>query len=565
MQLREYDVVCIGGGGAGVSAAVRAGQLGARVALISKDPIGYGCTRLAAGNMACTGVAAADSVERFVDDILSGGDDINNRRLAEVVAAEAPSAAALMESFGYIFRRDPKGRVSEDTARRAGGHTIRRTIGRFAGGVSLGQVLRAASARSHVAVYEDMIASRLLIRNGRVEGVVGLHLTDGEVFSFSSKSVILATGGAGWLYYPHTDCPKACTGDGFALALRAGAELVDMEQVQFLPFALNHPRSMIGQPVGEPSSAGRYGQLLNNKGEVVLEGMNRMTRAQVANVIGLEVKKGNGTKYGGLLLDLAPNIAKSGQSAWDTVYSGLPFGAIRVAYGEKAFRWEEPWDVTPSAHFTMGGVRIDEYGRTSLEGLYAAGEVAGGLHGGNRLGSVALTEIFIFGERAGEQAAKDATKRKQPAFDGSHLDEEKRLTALFGATGRHHPTRLMRRLQRAMWDKVGVVRDKQGLLEGLEEIETIARLSEDLATPENRQYNLAVADAVELQLMLDVARATTLAAQERRESRGAHVRSDFPDRNDEAWRQNIVTVYREGRIESRVVPIGRDVSGFGNG
>jgi succinate dehydrogenase/fumarate reductase flavoprotein subunit len=292
-----------------------------------------------------------------------------------------------------------------------------------------------------------------------------------------------------------------------------------------------------------------------------------MTRAQVANVIGLEVKKGHGTKYGGLLLDLAPNIAKSGQSAWNAVYSGLPFGIIREAYGEKAFRWEEPWDVTPTAHFTMGGVRIDECGRSSLEGLYAAGEVAGGLHGGNRLGSVALTEIFVFGERAGEQAAKDAAKRRQPAFDGSHSEEEKRLTALFGAAGRHRPTRVVRRLQRAMWEKVGVVRDEQDLLEGLEEIETIARLSQDLATPENRRYNLAVADAVELDLMLDVARATTLSAQERRESRGAHVRSDFPDRNDEFWRQNIITEYRSGRIISRVVPVAIDddsISALGN-
>ena len=549
MESERYDVVCIGAGGAGVTAAVTAARRGAKVAIVSKEPIGYGNTRIAVGAMSCTGMAPADSVQTFVSDIITGGEEIGNVDLAEAAAVDAPAAVALLESFGYFFKRDGEGRLSERAAFRTAGHSIARSASGARPGMAIGAALRAAAASAPLTILEDTVACRLLVQDGRVVGVVCLHLPSGEPRALSAKAVLLATGGLGWLYYPHTDCMRSCTGDGYALAYWAGAELVDMEQVQFIPFGITHPSSMVGIFCGEPAHAGD-GVLLNRHGRVVLTGLDRMTRAQVAKTICFEVLNGGGTEHGGLLLDLSPNYA-SGRTARlrQLQEDGGMLDTIRAAYGERAAKWEEPWDVAPTAHFHMGGVLVDDEGRSTVPGLYAAGEAQGGLHGGNRLGSVALTEIFVFGRRAGEAMARDAAAtRWSPPDPALVAAEVAHVDSLYGRNGSRRPVALARRLQDTLWQKAGPVRDESGLAAAARQIESLREEAADLRTSPSHRYNPEALDAVELEFMLTVAGIVVRCALERQESRGAHVRLDFPNRDDERWLRNIVVRQEAGQM-----------------
>ncbi|MBC7104690.1 MAG: FAD-binding protein, partial [Firmicutes bacterium] len=221
--------------------------------------------------------------------------------------------------------------------------------------------------------------------------------------------MVLATGGAGWLYYPHTDCLRGATGDGMALAYAAGAELVDMEMVQFIPFAIVHPPSFCGILIGEPSVAGPHGVLLDGQGRLLLENVRRQTRAAVTRVMAEALAAGRGTERGALLLDMSGNLkSREGREHLAYLKRRGRLEAVRRAYGDKAYKGEEPWEVLPSAHYFIGGLRVDPWGATNLPGLYAAGQAAGGVHGANRLGSVSLAELFVFGRRAGLAAARFA-------------------------------------------------------------------------------------------------------------------------------------------------------------
>lgn len=542
MQRREYDVVCIGGGGAGIAAATTAARNGAKVAVISKEPMGYGNTRIAAGIKVHPGLAAGDSENLFYEDMLAAGEYLNNPRLARIVAEESRLSSQMLESFGYSFRRDEEGLISAKVARRSGGHSLIRSLAPFPyGGVAIGAALRSAGARGQWDVLEEVIVTRLLVENNRIRGLVVLHTRNGTLEPIAAKGVVLATGGAGWMYYPHTDCLRVSTGDGYALALRAGAELVDMEQVQFIPFAVTHPRSLTGLIIGDPSVAGPHGRLLDKDGNVVATGVNVMTRAQVAVIISREVERGRGAAHGGMLLDLSPNFADdSGRQHLAHARTNIAgLNVVKRAYGSKAFRCEEPWEVLPSAHFTMGGVVIDEWSRTSVQGLYAAGEVAGGIHGANRLGSVALSEILIFGRRAGEDVAKYVAGTDAPSKRADDTEIEREQISRWHAKHRARPIQLVRRLQTSMWKNVGLVRDQQRGIRALNEIDQIQAESREMGFPPRPGYCTDLKDAVELASMLEVARATACSALERRESRGAHARSDYPAKDDENWLANI--------------------------
>lgn len=524
--MTAFDVVVIGGGGAGAAAAIAARKAGARVALLSKEPAGYGDTRIAEGGFTYPGRAAGDSPDLFFEDIMKSGEYLSDPKIARAMAEDAEAAIRALESFGYIIRRDETGQVGPKMAKRAGGHSVNRTVNSSGRGVHMGVVLRAACARAGVEVFEDQMAWRILRENGRVQGVGAYHLTTGAWKVFQAPAVALATGGTGWLYYPHTDCVRTTTGDGYALALDAGAELIEMEQVQFLPFAFSNPMHMLGIFCMESSHAGPYARLLDNKGELVAEQINRLTRAQVTRIVASALREGRGGPHGGLFLDLSPNLAhEDGRAVRDLLFSQGGFTATRRAQGMKAYRWEEPIEILPSAHYHMGGVRTDENGASKVPGLYAAGAVQGGLHGANRLGSSALTEIIVFGQRAGTAAAqyaRTAQRAPEAVFDAP-------ASIMPGTQGRHAPIALVRRLQKIMWDHVGPLRDAAGLQSGLKALNQVSEDAKDIKIASGAGCNNDMRDALELALMLPTAYAMAQAALLRQESRGAHLRDDFPE------------------------------------
>lgn len=532
--MRRFDVIVVGGGGAGVAAAVAARRAGARVALLSKEPAGYGDTRIAEGAITYPGRSADDSPEVFLRDVMSAGEQLCDLELATTLARDAERGVHDLEDFGFLIRRDSEGLISDQVANRSGGHSIARTVSGSGRGVHIGVSLRAACARAGVSVIEDCMAVRLLTADERVVGVQTYDLVMGEWQALHARTVILATGGTGWLYYPHTDCVRSTTGDGFALALEAGAELVEMEQVQFLPFGLTHPDSMMGIFCAEPGHAGPYGRLLDGEGSVVLEGLRNLNRAQVMRVMAQVMKEGRVGPHGGLFLDLRPNLEHpDGVAARKTIVKGGGFKGVRAAYGQQAYGWKEPLEVLPTAHYHMGGVRVDVDGRTNTPGLFAAGAVQGGVHGGNRLGSVALTEIFVFGRRAGEAAAREAL---DPCHGANNESTPQRPPISPGRTGRFRPIQLVRRLQKVMWEHAGPLRDENGIGAGLRELDLLEEDYADISIGPAKRCNPEMRDALELQLMLLTARAILASALERRESRGAHLRADFPDRGPQPYR-----------------------------
>ena len=313
--------------------------------------------------------------------------------------------------------------------------------------------------------------------------------------------------------------------------------------------------ALLGAPCGEPVVAGPFGRLLNNQGDLVLENIMPMTRSQVARSIVEEIGRGGATEHGGLLLDLSPNLASpQGEFFVKTLKkAGAPIlSVVRRAYGRKAADLEEPWDVLPSAHYNMGGIKTDEWCRSSIRALYACGQAQGGVMGGNRLGSTSLTEIFVFGKRAGRTAARESSSREY-AEEKLAREPIERIQALRGSRGRHRPIHLKRTLQRLMWERVGPLREAAGLRDAIEEIETIAERAQDLQISGIKRCNAEVADAVELPHMLATARAIAISAQGRNESRGAHVRSDFPDRDDAGPVENMVVRMRDDECSLRPV------------
>lgn len=544
MIVKNCDLLSIGGGGAGVAAAVTASQNGANVIIVSKEPIGYGNTRIVGGVMAYGNIDRVQNEEDFLRDMIVGGEFLNNQGLCKMLVQESRQATLILESFGGILGRDNEGKITNKALMQMGGHTSARTLLLPSTGPGIGHALRYAIARENIETLEMTIITDLIREGNKVFGAVGYDLTKGEIVVINARKTLLATGGGGWIYFPHTDVSRSVTGDGFALALSAGAELIDMEQVQYIPFALTHPPGLVGIVVGEPFSAGPAGVLRNIKGEDILPGVNLKTRAEVANAIILETEKGNGTEYGGCLLDLKENKNHpGGKMLYDQFTKGLFKNftdIVRFAYGPKAASWDEPWDVYPSAHYFMGGVVIDEWGRVKgVENLFACGEVCGGIHGGNRLGSVSLMEIFIFGKRAGECAVSEMDDIQKLDQDSINVYAEK-IIGMFGRKGKHRPIELKRKLQTAMWEFVGPARTEKKLEKGLEALFSIKEEAKELNISGVKTYNTEFIDAVELGLMIPVSICIAKSAYERKESRGAHVRLDYPKRNDKNWLSNVV-------------------------
>lgn len=564
VEKANYDLICIGGGGAAILAAINAAAAGLNVALVTKEYPGFGNTRLAVGLAACPGLLAADTSEKFAEDLINSGEGISEREFVQNFSKEAATYVEALENLGPIFRRDENGMISDKIVERTGGHSLPRSISNYGGGVLLGASLKCALWRYGVNVYSQAAALELIKVDNKVCGLLGLSFIDRSFIALKSKMTLIASGGCGALYYPHSTNSRGAVGGGLALALKAGAVLWDMEQIQAIPFGLTRPRSMIGALCGEPSTAGPAGQLLDGRGNVLLEaGINKMTRAEVTRVMMEVINDGQTDPYGGLALDLRPNLKlKNSEQIYKSIRSSGIFDIVKTAYGLDAYRWEEPWSVMPTFHFQLGGIRVNYSGETGVRGLLAAGEIRAGLHGGNRLGSVALSEVYMTGSKAGRYSGSYISKNTKAAdlddqvFEAAIEKPSREWKALLSGQGRHNPIRLRSELERLMWQMVGPVREENSLLEALSVIDRLTVRSKDLAINTEKVLNRQLLDAVELNMILPAARAVVLSALERCESRGAHLRSDYPDRNDRDFKcHTYIEIKEDGSFKSGLEPL----------
>jgi succinate dehydrogenase / fumarate reductase flavoprotein subunit len=534
----SHDLLIIGAGLAGQRAALAAAQAGASVAVMSKvHPVRSHSVAAAGGINAA--ISVADDWRSHAYDTVKGSDFLGDQDAIEVMCAEAPQEVMHLEHIGVTFHRNDEGELD---LRAFGGASLKRTayVADITGQAML-HVLYEQLMRHHetVDLYEEWFTTCLMLdEGGRCSGVIARDVRSGRLQAFAAKNVILACGGAGQVYEPTTN-GLIVTGDGIALAYRAGAPLMDMEMVQY------HPTTLVDSGILITEGArGEGAHLLNAEGERFMEkaAPNKMelaSRDVVSRAEQIEINEGRGVGPGGqgVYLDVTVVPRKRTLEALrEIVNLGKDFAGVDIT--------REPIAIRPGQHYIMGGVKTDVEGRTPIEGLYAAGEVACvSVHGGNRLGANSLLDTLIFGRRAGEHAAARASAMAMPSLDSKPQlrREEERIEGIIARPreGRR-VSEIKHELGELMNREAAVFRTEEGLRRAQE---TIARLKEeaDSAWIDDRGtvFNQDVLGAIELGFMVDCAEAIVLAALERTESRGAQFRTDFPERNDEEWLKHI--------------------------
>jgi len=558
----NHDVLVIGGGAAGLRAAIAAAELNPKlnIAIVSKVYPMRSHTVSAEGGMAAVLRTDYDNFDLHAYDTIKGSDFLADQDAVEFFVREAPKESVRLEHWGCPFSRDPDGRIS---VRAFGGMSVKRTL--FATdkiGFHLLHTLFQTSLKfENIHRYDEWFATSILVDNGRVDGVTAIDIRSGELVSFLAKAVVIATGGCGRIYQFTTN-GWIKTGDGMALAYRAGVPLKDMEMVQYHPTLLPNTGILITE-----AARGEGGHLLNKYGERFLKRYvpNKMElgpRDILSRAEMTEIKEGRAFEgpYGSYVhLDLT-------HLGEETIEAKLPF------VKELAERYlgidpvHEMIPVRPGQHYMMGGVHTDIHGYTGLPGLYAAGEMACvSMNGANRLGSNSLTECLVFGAEAGIGAAQYATKQGAPSFgnpvQGLALEEEKRIydRVLKHEKGEKIST-IRTEMQKAMEEHVGIYRDENSLREACKLIGDLKqRMKNAVVEDKDRVYNTDLVSALELDFMLDVAETIAYAALARRESRGAHSRTDYPKRDDVQFLKHLM-VYETGtvpRIDSMPVTITR--------
>ncbi|HZU18749.1 MAG TPA: FAD-binding protein [Candidatus Dormibacteraeota bacterium] len=554
----DTDVLVIGAGGAGMRGAIAAAGAGARVLVVCKSLLGKAHTVMAEGGMAAAlaNVAPLDSWEVHFADTMKGGKLINDWRMALIHAREAPERVLELERWGAIFDRTPSGHIHQ---RPFGAHTYPRLahIGDRTG-LELIRSLQDKMVHSpNVQVHMETTVVKILTRDGRVAGALAYRRQDGRLLVYRARAVLLATGGGGRIYRV-TSNSWECTGDGTALAYEAGAQLRDCEMVQFHPTGMVWPPGVRGILVTE-SVRGEGGILRNKDGERFMERydperMELSSRDVVARAINAEVAAGRGTPHGGAYLYI-------NHKSPDYIKRKLPSMYEQFLHLAKVDITREPMEVAPTIHYFMGGVKVEaETGATTLPGLYAAGEVASGLHGANRLGGNSLTDLLVFGKRAGDAAGAYALDHQAPLqVEESQVRQaiEELLAPLSRSDG-ENPYQLQGALQDVCTEYAPIIRDEQGLRTGLDRVLELTERSRRCGTggSNGRAFNPGWHTVKDLQNMLVNAEALFRSALERRESRGAHARSDYPDLDPELEKVNMVVERRED--EMACFPVERD-------
>ncbi len=531
----SYDVVILGAGGAGLRAAIEAARPGVKVAVLSKSLLGKAHTVMAEGGMAVSfgNVDAQDCWQTHFYDTMRGGKFLNHWRMAEIFAKEAPDRVVELEQWGAVFDRTPEGKISQ---RAFGAHSFRRLahVGDRTG-LELIRTLEYKGIHSGFDVFQEVTATHLFQDDaGRPTGVFAYHRQSGAFCVFEAKAVVIATGGWGRMYKVTSNSWES-TGEGAALAMRAGAEMKDMEMVQFHPTGMVWPPGVRGLLVTE-GVRGEGGILLNSEGERFMlrydpEKKDLSSRDIVARSIYKEVQAGRGSPHGGAFLDITHRGADFIRRKLPSMYDQfLTLADIDIT--------KQPFEVAPTIHYTMGGISVDpETAATNLEGLFAAGESACGLHGANRLGGNSLTDLLVFGRRAGIAArdyAAGRTKASAPS-DSAVADAEARALAPLGKTGGESPYQLHRELQEVMGEHAAISRSRELGEAGLGKLEEIKERTKRLSAPGSRMYNPGWHATFELQAMVLLAEAILQGSLWREESRGAHWRLDFPDADDQGF------------------------------
>ncbi len=546
-EVREHDVLIIGAGGAGLRAAIAATEQGLSVGVLTKSLLGKAHTVMAEGGIAASlgNVDSEDGWRTHFMDTMKSGKFINNWRMAEIFAKEAPDRVYELEQWGALFNRTPEGKISQ---RPFGAHTYRRLchVGDRTG-LEMIRTLQEKVLATDTKVYMETTVVKLFKNGDRVVGALAYTRESGKFIHFKAKAVVMATGGWGRIYKVTSNSWEG-TGDGVVLAYDAGAELVDMEMVQFHPTGMVWPPGVRGLLVTE-GVRGEGGLLKNSEGERYMERydkerMELSSRDVVARANYTEVTEGRGSPHGGVYLDIT-HLGYAGiMKKLPTMHEQfLKLADIDIS--------KEPMEVFPTVHYTMGGVKVDsETCATNVPGLFAAGEVAGGLHGANRLGGNSLSDLLVFGRRAGLHAAEYA--QAHPAPPGVDPGQVEAATGAmltpFEGDGRENPYAIHADLEDCMQDLVGIIRTGAELERALDGIEQLRRRLSRVTVQGNRQYNPGWHLALDLHSMLTVAEAVTRSAIERRESRGGHTRDDYPGVDPAFGKVNVVTRRVGGEI-----------------
>jgi succinate dehydrogenase / fumarate reductase flavoprotein subunit len=552
-ETHEYDVLIVGAGGAGLRAAIEAVAQGARVGVVCKSLLGKAHTVMAEGGAAAAmaNVDAADNWRAHFRDTMRGGKFLNNWRMAQLHAQEAPDRVLELEQWGAVFDRTEKGYILQ---RAFGGHTYRRLchVGDRTG-LEMIRTLQDRAVQLGVHVHMECSITHLLKDGDRVAGAFGYWRENGRFVVFRAPAVVLATGGVGKAFRV-TSNSWEYTADGLSTAYEAGAELIDMEFVQFHPTGMVWPPGVRGILVTE-AVRGEGGILRNKLGERFMERydpkrLELSTRDLVARAIYTEVKEGRGTPHGGAYLDISHQPAEYVKRKLPSMYHQFKeLADVDITAG--------PMEVGPTCHYMMGGLRVDaETAATTVPGLFAAGEVAAGLHGSNRLGGNSLSDLLVFGRRAGLGAAQHAGRVPGPKIDADQVEQAAReLLAPFERPSGESPYAVHFDLEELMHNHVGIFRSAEDLKHALAEIEKLQDRAARVRVEGSRLFNPGWHLARDLRSLLIVSEAIARSAQARQESRGAHSRLDFPNL-DEYWGRHNNAISRDGgAMQLRQTPL----------
>ena len=528
------DVLVIGAGGAGLMAACEAAKSKVKVAVVNKGYVQHtGATIMAPGAIAAVGESwkhAEDSIECHLADTVVGGGYVNNQAIVKKLVDEAESVVRELEKLGAFFERNEDGSVA---LRTDGGHTYKRSlyfedhIGR-----ELVRVLVGQASRLNIPMYENVMITRIIKQNGAVSGAVGINIQTQELMIFDCTSVIVSTGGIGFAY-ENSDLPFDLTGDGLAMAVEAGISLADMEFNQFYPLGYLWP----------PSLKGLFGayinhlHLMNNQGRRFMadynpERMELTTRDVLSSAMMKEVREGRGSPRGGVFADfrhMEPAKMEKDMPGMCETYRRIGFDYTK-----------DQLEIAPTAHFSMGGIVVDDNWATSVPGFFGAGEVCAGAHGANRVSQNALTDMLVSGKVAGESAGKySALKKAKYSVDPDEIKKEQALIdSIYLSDEGLTVSEYRDAVKKILWEKVGVIRDGKDLSRAVDELQKLKETPQKMVC-HDKPYNRELINAIENNNMVNIALTIALSALERKETRGAHIRSDYPETDNENYMKNI--------------------------